>query len=217
MSKICSLVVLYNGRELTQEAHDAIVTALLCRGLIDTIDDIQIRYYDGESIADAILANEHKEESNNNNTVTLHFVPGSNKLQVVKFLKEYFHIGLKEAKEATDMGVITVNSIDYPVVLKGLCKAGGYAKDLSDDIALQQAVIYINERYPNAHLDKDFLARLIKDELDAKNSDTDYDVALIKSIEIIGTNSCNDCYHYGLNTSTFSKVNIAYNVLMNYV
>ena len=125
MNKICSLVVLYKGKELTQEAHDAIVTVLLTRGIIESTDDVQIRYYDSEGIADAIIASEHKEEVNDNKSITLHFVPGPNKLQVVKFLKEHFHITLKEAKDAADVGVITVKSIDYPSVLKGLCKAGG--------------------------------------------------------------------------------------------
>lgn len=213
MNKICSLVVLYKGKELTQEAHDAIVTVLLTRGIIESTNDVQIRYYDSEGIADAIIANEHKESSNENKTVTLHFVAGSSKLQVVKFLKEHFHIGLKEAKDAADAGVITVNSIDYPVVLKGLCKAGGYAKDLSDDIALQQAIIYINERYPNAYLDKTFLPTLIKDILKAKDNSNEFSIALIESVRLISNASKEECVSYGLYSHLYGTICVACNVL----
>ena len=213
MNKICSLVVLYKGKELTQEAHDAIVTVLLTRGIIESTDDVQIRYYDSEGIADAIIANEHKEESNNNNTVKLHFVTGPNKLQVVKFLKNHFHLDIKEAAEAANTGVITVNSIDYPAVLKGLCKLGGYAKDLSDDIALQQAVIYINERYPNAHLDKSFLSTLIKDILIAKDDSNEFSIALIESARLISNASQEECVSYGLYPTLYGTICVAYNVL----
>lgn len=213
MNKICSLVVLYKGKELTQEAHDAIVTVLLTRGIIESTDDVQIRYYDSEGIADAIIANEHKEESNSNDAVKLHFVTGPHKLQVLKFLKEHFNICIKEAKEAVDTGVITVNSIDYPVVLKGLCKLGGYAKDLSDDIALQQAIIYINERYPNAHLDKSFSSTLIKDVLRTKDDSNEFSIALTESVRLISNASQEECVSFGLYPTLYGAVCVAYKVL----
>ena len=58
MSKICSLTVLYNGRELTQAAHDALVLTLIGNGIIANTDDVTIVYKDAESISDAILAAE---------------------------------------------------------------------------------------------------------------------------------------------------------------
>ena len=58
MSKICCLTVLYNGRELTQAAHDALVLTLIGNGIISNTDDVTIVYKDAESISDAILAAE---------------------------------------------------------------------------------------------------------------------------------------------------------------
>ena len=58
MSKICCLTVLYNGRELTQAAHDALVLTLIGNGIVTNTDDVTIVYKDAESISDAILAAE---------------------------------------------------------------------------------------------------------------------------------------------------------------
>ena len=58
MNKICCLTVLYNGRELTQAAHDALVLTLIGNGIITNTDDVTIVYKDAESISDAILAAE---------------------------------------------------------------------------------------------------------------------------------------------------------------
>ena len=58
MNKICCLTVLYNGRELTQDAHDALVLTLIGNGIITNTDDVTIVYKDSEAIANAVLAAE---------------------------------------------------------------------------------------------------------------------------------------------------------------
>lgn len=215
MSKICSLVVLYNGRELTQEAHDAIVTVLLSRGIIDTSDDVQIRYYDGESIADAILANEHKQQNISRDSETeIHFVSnGGEKLKIVKLFKDEFNLGLKEAKEIVDKGVIRIKDINYPIFLRDLCRVNARAINLDNEHALMQAVIYINERYPNAHNDKNFLSTLIRDVLEAKDSSNEFSIALIESIRLVSNAQLAECEVYGLNKIVYGNVCVAYDVL----
>jgi ribosomal protein L7/L12 len=217
MSKICSLVVLYKGRELTQEAHDAIVTVLLSRGIINIPDDVQIRYYDGESIADAILANEHKQQNASSESETeIHFVSNDGgKLKIVKLFKDEFNLELREAREIVDRGVIRIKNINYPIFLKNLYRVGARAVNLDSEHALMQAVIYINERYPNAHMGKKFLSTLIKDVLDAKDSSNAFSIALIESIRLISNAQLEECEVYGLNKTIYGNVCVAYNVLAN--
>ena len=217
MSKICSLVVLYKGRELTQEAYDGIVTVLLFHGIINIPNDVQIRYYDGESIADAILANEHKKQNISNDSETeIHFVfNNESKLKVVKLFKDEFNLGLKEAKEVVDNGVIRIKGINYPIFLKNLYRVGARAVNLDSEHALMQAIIYINERYPNAHMDKDFLSTLIRDVSEAKDSDNAFSIALIESIRLISNAQLEECEVYGLHKVVYANVRLANKVLEN--
>lgn len=52
------------------------------------------------------------------------FSPGANKLLVVKTLKEGLHLGLKEAKDATDACQFECLEEEYPSIKKALEKAG---------------------------------------------------------------------------------------------
>ena len=212
MSKICSLVVLYKGEELSQEAHDAICMVLVSRGIIESTDDVQIRYYDGESIADTILANEHKE--NNNEETELHFVVGPSKIKAVKLFKDELGISLEQAKDIVDKGFVRIKRINYPIMLKNLCRVGAHAVDLSDEYALMQAVIYINERYPKPEAYKNFLSAFIKDVLDADSNPTDdFSVALIEAIKLIANSSSKECEKYGLDKTIYGNICVAYNLL----
>lgn len=207
MNKVCALVILYNGREIETDDATLIAKQLESLGIIvDSHRDLTMIYKDADAIAKAIIAQEELS--------TIKFViPEGKKLQTVKFLKDEFHLELARAKEIADAGYIVVANPNYDSILKGFCKIGVRAVDLSDDIALQQAVIYINERYPNAHLDKTFLSTLIRDVLDAKDRNDNVSIALIEAIKLIANASYRECDDFGLYESVYNAVCKTYNLL----
>lgn len=214
MNRVCALIILYNGRELSETAAESIVYKMQNVGLIDKPADATIVYKDADAIAKAIIAQEEHGEKHNNAATTLHFVvPEGKKTHAIRFLKEEFNLGAAKAKEAADTGCIVVENPNYDRILKGFCKIGIRAIGLDDNILLQQAVIYINERYPKAYLDKDFLSTLIPDVIKAKNQNDDFSLALIESVKLIANASCNECSDLGLNTITYNRICTAYNIL----
>ena len=58
MNKICALVILYNGTELTSSATNAITAQMFKHGMIDDTDNVTMRFVDSETIANAILKEE---------------------------------------------------------------------------------------------------------------------------------------------------------------
>lgn len=214
MNRVCALIVLYLGRELSETDAESIVSKMQNIGLIERPTDATLVYKDADSIAKAIIAQEEYDEKNSNDATILHFVvPEGKKLQTMKFLKEEFNLGIAKAREAVDTGCIIVEHPNYDSILKGFCKIGVRATGLDDDIALQQAVIYINERYPNAHMDKNFLSTFIKDVLDAKDRHDDFSLALIESVRLISNASQEECVNYGLYPTLYGNICVAHNVL----
>lgn len=213
MNKVCALVILYNGREM--EADDAALIAkqLEALGIIaDSHKDLTLVYKDADAIAKAIIAQEEHRVKQPGSTIKF-VIPEGKKLQTVKFLKEEFDLGLARAKEVADAGYIVVENPNYDSILKGFCKIGVHAVDLTEDVALQQAVIYINERYPKAHLDKTFLSTLIRDVLDAKDRNDNISIALIEAIRLIANASHRECDAFGLYESVYNAVCKTYNLL----
>lgn len=58
MNKICALVILYNGTELTSSATNGIIAQMFNHGMIDDTDNVTVRFVDSETIANAILKEE---------------------------------------------------------------------------------------------------------------------------------------------------------------
>lgn len=214
MNRVCALIVLYLGRELSETDAESIVCNMQNIGLIDRPADATLVYKDADSIAKAIIAQEEYDEKNSNDATTLHFVvPEGKKLLAVKFIKDEFKLALAKAKEIVETGCIVVEHPDYDKLLKGFCKIGVRVVNLDNNMALKQAVIYINERYPNAHMDKNFLSTFIKDVLDAKNRHDDFSLALIESVRLISNASQEECVNYGLYPTLYGNICVAHNVL----
>ena len=57
--------------------------------------------------------------------VTLWFKPGPAKLQVVKAIKETITIGLREAKDAVDLGRVECEEADRQMLIDAIEVAGG--------------------------------------------------------------------------------------------
>lgn len=216
MSKICALIILYNGQELTETTAEGLVYKMQNMGLIDKQADATLVYKDPDAIAKAIIAQEEERKEHERTGSQLHFIiPEGKKLQTVKFLKEEFNLGIAKAREAADTGCIIVEHPNYDSILKGFCKIGVRATGLADDIALQQAVIYINERYPRAHMDKTFMSTLVRDVLDAKDRNDNFSIALIESIRLIANASFAECKAYGMHENVYGNVCTTYNVLVS--
>lgn len=214
MNRVCALIVLYLGRELSETDAESIVSKMQNIGLIERPADATLVYKDADSIAKAIIAQEEYDEKNSNDATILHFVvPEGKKLQTVKFIKDEFRLTLAKAKEVVETGCIVVEHPDYDKLLKMFCKIGVRVVNLDNNMALKQAVIYINERYPNAHMDKNFLSTFIKDVLDAKDRHDDFSLALIESVRLISNASQEECGNYGLYPTLYGNICVAHNVL----
>ena len=57
--------------------------------------------------------------------VTLHFKPGAAKLQVVKAIKETIHIGLRECKDAVELGRVQCEESERQLLIDAIEVAGG--------------------------------------------------------------------------------------------
>jgi hypothetical protein len=58
------------------------------------------------------------------------FYPGESKLQAVKFVKEFFDLPLKEAKDACDLGEIDVETSQLDTFNESLKRLGGFVENL---------------------------------------------------------------------------------------
>lgn len=214
MNRVCALIVLYLGRELSETDAESIVSNMQNIGLIERPADATLVYKDADSIAKAIIAQEEHDEKNNNDATTLHFVvPEGKKPLAVKFIKDKFKLALAKAREVVETGCIVVEHPDYDKLFKEFCKIGVRVVNLDNNMALKQAVIYINERYPNARMDKNFLSTFIKDVLDAKDRHDDFSLALIESVRLISNASQEECVNYGLYPTLYGNICVAHNVL----
>ena len=125
MNRVCALIMLYNGRELSEIDAKRIVYEMQIIGLIDKPDDVTLVYKDADSIAKAIIAQEEHDEKNNNDATTLHFVvPEGKKPLAVKFIKDEFKLALAKAREVVETGCIVVEHPDYDKLFKEFCKIG---------------------------------------------------------------------------------------------
>ena len=70
MNRICALVILYNGTELTSPATNAIIAQMFNHGMIDNTDDVTIRFVDSETIANAILKEERTASKKTKNALS---------------------------------------------------------------------------------------------------------------------------------------------------
>ena len=55
MNKVCAMIVLYNGTELTTPVAKELIATMYRNGLIDDADAVTIHFYDPEKVAEIML------------------------------------------------------------------------------------------------------------------------------------------------------------------
>ena len=159
-------------------------------------DSMVVKHYDEESIIkitseDAIrkiVFDKENEQQQEVGTVKVCFSPGPAKLQVVKFIKEAFGLGLKQAKDAVDEGIIMIPlTIDAYKFVRDLSANGGCIIDGSDEhYVVAQVAVFINGKYPGnlqaENLVKDFAMARYHDSVNAAD---DIEKALLNTVRIV--------------------------------
>lgn len=190
-----AIVIFYDGCVPTQSVIERIA-----QHMVDQCDasesSIVVKHYEEEDIIkitseDAIrkiVFDKKNEQQQEVGTVKVCFSHGPNKLQVVKFIKETFGYGLKEAKDIVDEGVITlaITTNAYQFV-RDLSAIGGCIIDGSDEhYAIAQAAVFINGKYPGnlqaENLVKDFAMARYHDSVNAAD---DIEKALLNTVRIV--------------------------------
>lgn len=191
-----AIVIYYDGSVPTQSVIEKVAQYIFNRcGASE--DSMVVKHYDEESIIkitseDAIrkiVFDKQKDAQQQEvGTVKVCFNPGKSKLQVVKYIKERFGYGLKEAKDIVDEGVITlaITTNAYQFV-RDLSAIGGYileGGDVQYDVA--QAAIFVNGKYPGnlqaENLVKDFAMARYHDSVNAAD---DIEKALLNTVRIV--------------------------------
>lgn len=130
------------------------------------------------------------------------------KLQCIKIIKESLHVGLKEAKDMFETGVILVPSnADKKTLFEQLISNGVYPHtEENDDVALEAAAIFINVYYNNpwTMLSEVADARSINPTMRSEKLK-----ALLNAVDIIGGHSTEECAKYGISSIMH---NTCYNV-----
>lgn len=135
------------------------------------------------------------------------------KLQCVKIIKESLQVGLKEAKDMFDSGVILVPSnVDKKTLFEQLMSNGVYPHtEENDDAALEAAAIFINAYYNNPW-------PMLSDVANARNTDptmrSDKLKALLNAVDIIGGHFAEECAKYGISSIMHNAChNVKYHIL----
>ena len=160
------------------------------------LQPVVVKHYDEDAIIKAvgndairkIVFDKENEKQQEVGMVKICFNSGPNKLQVVKLIKETFHMPLKDAKDAVDNGIVTVplTTNDYQFV-RDLCACGGCIADGGDErYAVAQAAVFINGKYPGSmqaeNLVKDFAMARYHDSVNAAD---DIEKALLNTVRIV--------------------------------
>lgn len=132
----------------------------------------------------------------------------ASKLQCIKIIKESLQVGLREAKDMFDSGVILVPSnVDKKMLFEQLMSNGVYPHtEENDDTALETAAIFINAYYNNPW-------KMLSDVANARNTNptmrSEKLKALLNAIDIVGGHSTEECVKYGISPIMY---NTCYNV-----
>jgi ribosomal protein L7/L12 len=160
-------------------------------------DSMVAKHYDEEAIINItskdalrkIVFGKENEQQQEMGTVKVCFSSGQSKLQVVKFIKEKFGYGLKEAKDIVDEGVITLaTTTDAYQFVRDLSANGGCIIEGGDEhYAVAQAAVFINGKYPGSlqareNLVKDFAMARYHDTVNATDS---IEEALLNAVQIV--------------------------------
>lgn len=194
-----AIIIYYDGCAPTQQLIEVVVKHIAARCGVSE-DSIVAKHYDEESIIKAtcedairkIVFDKEDEPQQEVGTVKVCFNPGPAKLQVVKFIKETFGYGLKEAKDIVDDGVITLAlTTDAYKFVRDLSAIGGYIIEGGDEhYAVAQAAVFINSKYPGnlqaENLVKDFAMARYHDSVNAAD---DIEKALLNTVRIVKEHS----------------------------
>lgn len=190
-----AIVIFYDGcvpsQSLIREVAQHIVNT--CSA---SEDSMVVKHYDEEAIINItsedalrkIVFGKENEQQQEMGTVKVCFSPGPAKLQVVKFIKETFHLPLKDAKDAVDKGIVmiplTTNAYQF---VRDLSANGGCIIDGGDEhYAVAQAAVFINGKFPGnlqaENLVKDFAMARYHDSVNAAD---DIKKALLNAVRIV--------------------------------
>lgn len=191
-----AIVICYTGRQI-QETEKAAIENIISNACDATQDLIITTQFDEDSIAKALLKksaegivfDKENEQQQDVGTVKICFNHGPAKLQVLKFIKETFHLTLKDAKDAVDNGIIMVpRTTDVYQFVRDLYTNGGCIIDGGDEhYAVAQAAIFINDKYPGSlqareNLVKDFAMARYHDTVNATDN---IEKALLNAVQIV--------------------------------
>lgn len=191
-----SIILYYDGMTPSQSliSHLADHISEACNA---ELQSIVVKHYDEDAIVEAvgndairkIVFNKENDQQQEVETVKVCFNHGPAKLQVVKLIKETFHIPLKDAKDAVDNGIIMVpRTTDAYQFVRDLSASGGCIIDGGDEhYAVAQAAIFINGKYPGSlqareNLVKDFAMARYHDIVNATD---DIEKALLNAVQIV--------------------------------
>ena len=190
-----AIVICYTGRQIW-EVEKVAIEKIISNACDDTQNLITTTQFDETDIAKVLLnasAHDAKIVSTEGKqqkveTVKVCFSSGQSKLQVVKFIKEKFGYGLKEAKDIVDEGVITLAmTTDAYQFVRDLSANGGCIIDGGDEhYAVAQAAVFINGKYPGnlqaENLVKDFAMARYHDSVNAADN---IEKALLNTVRIV--------------------------------
>lgn len=146
-----ALVLFYTGNKPSENYLELLANALVAHLGADP-DDIIIKHYDEESIANVVAddairkAVKEAKDEYKRPTIKIHVQDGK-KTTVVKFVKELFGVSLQKAKEMVDNHILEIPAcINMQSLITGLWTSGATICKGSD-YAMEQAVYFIKKMY----------------------------------------------------------------------
>ena len=118
MNRICALVILYNGNELTEDAALNIARQMAYSGTVKSPNEVTIVYKDAETVANALLAAETHDDHLGGRVISINGIKinDSNEDQekitaAVSFIGNMFEKELIEAKKTHNYAKFAVGLI----------------------------------------------------------------------------------------------------------
>ena len=183
--KINAVVILYMGKEPTQEQIEAIASTAV-QSQLCMPEMLEIKHFDSDAVAKLLVDKSAADKLSSDNEkveiVKVEELEGHDKLRAVKCLKEVLQVPLKTAKDMIDENTIRIN-LNVPSekkidLLCGLLKNG---------YALKNAPQYASSIFIRGNYGSDDRAHLITDYMDAREatSPTEKQRALINAVSEI--------------------------------
>ena len=118
MNRICALVILYNGNELTEESAACIAAQMAHCGVVKDTNEVTIVYKDAETIADGLLAAETSDNHLGGRIISINGIkfdkPSDDQERItaaVSFIGNMFEKELIEAKKTHNYAKFAVGLI----------------------------------------------------------------------------------------------------------